>query len=125
MIEGLPEKGRIMCIILVNLKSSSLLLWRECLLALKKKYNNDTICIITCQLAWVQQAMENTDCLKYIVFIDMDLMMIILKLGILTKGLIEALNISFYSSGIFIPSCKILTVFSSGKKHLKYCLKHH
>ena len=55
-----------------------------------KKYNNDTICIITCQLAWVQQAMENTDCLKYTVFIDMDLMMIILNLGILTKGLIEA-----------------------------------
>lgn len=34
--------------------------------------------------------MENTDCLKYTVFIDMDLMMIILKLGILTKALIEA-----------------------------------
>ena len=114
MIEGLPEKGRIMCIILVNLKSSSLLLWRECLLALKKN-TIMTICIITCQIAWVQQAMENTDCLKYTVFIDMDLMMIILKLGILTKGLIEALNISFYSSCIFIPSCKILTVFSSGK----------
>lgn len=56
----------------------------------KKKKNSDTICIITCQLAWVQQAMEKTDCLKYTVLIDMDLMMIILKLGILTKGLIEA-----------------------------------
>lgn len=55
-----------------------------------QKYNNDIICIITCQLAWVQQAMEKTDCLKHTVLVYTDLIMIILKVGILTKRLIEA-----------------------------------
>lgn len=49
--EELPEKDKIMCVISVNLKSSSLLLWGDVYWHFKK-YNNDTIYIITCQLEY-------------------------------------------------------------------------